>query len=173
MRLYRGQVPAIAEEMTKSLMESGDIEVEPANVGEVQLDIEAVLNEYRRVDYEILEQAKDAVAQRGLDYSHTNKIRQRLAEKRGFGVGDKAYDWILSQLIEALLHSRNVEEIFGEDNALRKQMKDVLRRYTDVDRDMDRQVRARIKNLEEGDQNWEIEYQKVMGDLRQRRGLGE
>lgn len=159
--------------MTKALITAGDIEVLSENTHEVQLDIEAILNEYRRVDREVLERSKDVVAQRNLDYSHLQRVRQRMADKRGFGIGDKAYDWIIGQLIEALLHSRNVEEVFAEDHDLRRRLRDVLRRYTDVDRDLDRQVRARIRNMQEGTQNWEIEYQKVMGDLRQRRGLGE
>ncbi|MFT7623850.1 MAG: hypothetical protein ACI9WU_003035 [Myxococcota bacterium] len=171
MRLYRGKVPLIAEELTRELVSSGDIEVETDRVGEVQLDIEAVLNEYRRVDREILEEAKDLVAHRSLEYSATHKIRQRLAEKRGFGLNDKAYAYITHQLLEMLLHTRNIEEVFADDNDMRKKMVTVIKRHAEIDDELQRQVKARIKNLQEGTGAYELEYEKVMGNLRARKGL--
>lgn len=171
MRIYRGQVPTIAEEITRALMSDGDIEVSPDLLGEVHLDVEATLNEYRRLDREIGERAKDVIAERGLDYSHTGRVRKRIAEKQGFGVGEAAFDWIIAQLIEVFLHSKNVDEVFSADNEIRRKIRDVLRSHTNVDRDLDRQVRARIRNMQEGTQNWEIEYERVMGDLRSQKRL--
>jgi hypothetical protein len=173
MRIYRGQVPTISEEIVDALLKEQAIEVLPEYVNEVQLDVESVINEYRRIDRDVMERAKDAVANRNLDYSQLSKVRQRLADQKGFGTGDKAIDWLLKQLIEVLLHSRNVEEVFAADHELRRTMHQVLKRYSETDRDLDRQVRARIKNLQEGSNNWDVEYQRVMGDLRQRKGLGE
>ena len=171
MRLYRGKIPIIAEEMTQALATAGDIEVLPSLMAEVQLDIEAVLKEFQRIDRDTLERAKDMVAGRGLDFSHTHRIRKTLAEKTGIGFGDQAYDWIINQLIEALLHSRNVEEVFAEDHELRRKLRDTLRKHTEVDRDLDREVRNRIRNFDEGTQNWEVEYERVMGDLRKTKKL--
>jgi len=171
MRLYRGKVPLIAEEITDTLIAAEDIEVLPEMVSEVQLDIEAVLNEYRRRDREILERAKDAVASRNLEYSQTHRIRQRLAEKEGFGIGDKAMDYVIHQLLEVFLHSRNVEEVYAEDNLMRRKMVTILKSHTEIDRDLDLQVKNKIKNLQEGTTDWEIEYGRVMGDLRRTKGL--
>lgn len=171
MRLYRGKVGVIAEEMTQSLMADGDIEVESDMVGEVRLDIEAVLNEYRRKDREILERAKDAIAERSLDYGHTQKVRMRMAGKEGFGVGDKAMEYITTQLLESLLHSKNVEEIFAEDHTLRRKMVQVLKKHTEMDDALDREVKSKIKNLQEGSSDWEVEYSRVMGDTRRNKGL--
>ena len=171
MRLYRGQIPTIAEEMTQSLIKEGHIEVLPEYVVEVNLDIEASLKEYNRRDRQLLERAKDMVSARNLDYSHTGRIRQTLADREKFGIGDKAYEYVIRQHIEVLMHSRNVEEIYAEDKDLRLTMRNVLRRYAGTDRDLDRQVRARIKNLQEGTTNWEVEYERVMGDLRSSKRL--
>ena len=140
-------------------------------IPEVQLDVESVLKEFQRVDREILELAKDMVATRGLDFSHTFRIRKTLAEKRGFGLGDQAYSWILEQLIEVLLHSKNVEEVFSEDHDLRRKMREILRRHTEMERDLDREVRAKIRNFEEGSQNWDVEYERVMGDIKKNKNL--
>ena len=171
MRLYRGKIPVISEEMVEQLVKDGDIEVESGMIPEVQLDVEAVLKEFQRVDRAILEQAKDMVANRGLDFSHTYRIRKTIAERRGFGLGDQAYSWILEQLIEVLLHSKNVEEVFSEDHDLRRKMRDILKRHTEMDRDLDREVRAKIRNLEEGTQNWDVEYDRVMSDIRKNKKL--
>ena len=75
------------------------------------------------------------------------------------------------QIIEALFHSRHVDEVYAEDHALRKTLREILNRHTHVDDDLDKEVRKRIQNLQEGTGTWEIEYQKVMGDLKRLKGL--
>ena len=57
MRLFRGKIEVISEDVIKSLRASNDIEVE--NEAEAKLDIEAVLKEYLRLDREIVEEAKN------------------------------------------------------------------------------------------------------------------
>ena len=171
MRLYRGQLPTIVDEMAKALIDANHIEVETDSRAEFLLDLEAVLKEYMRLQRDINERAKDMVSSRNLDYSQLTKVRQELSEKKGMGQGDKSMDWLLTQLTEVLLHSKNVEEVFAEDHTLRKTIRDVLRRYADVDKELDRQVRTRIKNLQEGTANWEVEYQRELEGLKTRQRL--
>ena len=171
MRLYPGKVSAIAKDMVDVLSASGDIEVLPELVGEVVLDIESVLREYIRADREVTDRARDLISRDGLEFNQVNKIKQKLAEERGFGVGDRALDYLTKQVIEALFHSRHVEEVFAEDHQLRKTLRDTMNRHLHVDDDLDQEVRRRIKNLQEGTQNWEVEYHKVMQDLKRLKGL--
>ena len=51
MRLYSGKIPLIGTEIVKSLAEAGDIEV--TDRGEAEMDVQAVLKEYLRLDREI------------------------------------------------------------------------------------------------------------------------
>ena len=171
MRLYRGKIPLISEEITSTLIQNEAIEVENTLVAEVILDVESVLKEYNRLDREITEQAKDLIAARKMDYSQLHRVRQTLAKRRDFGINEHAFDWITAQLLEVMMHSRNVEEVYAEDNILRRMMVQVLRTHTDMENELDRQVRNRIKNLQEGTQNWDVEYNKVLSDLRQNKGL--
>ncbi len=171
MRLYPGKVSAIAKDMVDVLSASGDIEVLPDLVGEVILDIESVLREYIRADREVTDRARDLISRDGLEFNQVNKIKQKLAEDRGFGVGERAVDYLTKQIIEALFHSRHVEEVYAEDHTLRKTLRDVMNRHLHVDDDLDQEVRRRIKNLQEGTQNWEVEYHKVMQDLKRLKGL--
>jgi hypothetical protein len=41
----------------------------------------------------------------------------------------------------------------------------------DVGGELDAEVRSKIKNLEEGTASFEIEYQRIMGDMKRKKGL--
>lgn len=171
MKLYASRIPTISRELVDSLIVEGDIEVLPEQVEEVALDIEAVLREYLRQERDITERARDAIASRNLPYNQLHKLKQELAKKRGFGLGEDSVDYLTKQLIEVLFHTHRVEEVFSEDHELRKKMRPVLRRQMSTETDLDHEVRGRIKNLQEGTSTWDIEYQRVMEELKQSRKL--
>tara|TARA_B100001094_G_C18015219_1_gene712212 strand:+ start:44 stop:568 length:525 start_codon:yes stop_codon:yes gene_type:complete len=171
MRLYAGKVTPISNDMFRALTGSGAVEPEPEMDGEVLLDIESVLKEYIRTDREIVNQARETISQGGLEFRQLHKIKNKIADERGFGIGDKAMDYLTRQIIECLFHSRHVAEIYVEDNELRRQLRTVLRQHLKVDDELDQEVRKRIQNLQEGTSNWEIEYNKVMTDLKRIKGL--
>lgn len=168
MRLYGGQVPIIAEEILRVLTRSGDLEVTAENMPEVELDIQSVLREYVRMDREITSKARDAAAEDG---SSIGRAKRELAKQKNFEVGEEALGYIINQLIETFLHSNFVEEVFSEDRDFRKRIKPVLVRHMSMDEQLDREVRDKIKNLEEGSQAWDIEYQKAMGNLKRNKNL--
>ncbi|HLM74559.1 MAG TPA: DUF507 family protein, partial [Polyangiaceae bacterium] len=99
------------------------------------------------------------------------RLKKLVAEQKGIKVGDEMMDFLLDQLIEMLLHSNNVDEVFGQDHDLRRRMRPVLRKYLDVDAALDTEVRNRLKHVQEGSRTWEVEYQRVMGDIQRRKGL--
>jgi uncharacterized protein len=171
MRLYTAKVPVIAGELVRSLVDSGDIEVSSA--AEVELDVAAILKEYIRVDRELTDRAKDMMEQRKLPYGQFSKIKRTLAEEKEFGLGEEALSWICTQLVETFMHSANVDEVYADDATLRKRMKDVLKKHMAVDEELDAEVRQRIKNLEEGTATWELEYGRVMEQIKQKHGLKE
>ena len=116
MRLYSSKIGTIVHDVVKALIDQELIEVLPNNVSEVELDVESVLKEYIRAERQLTEESKDIAHSRGLnDYSAHQKIKRKLADRRGFGLYDDAIGYIANQMIETLLHTRHVEEIFGED----------------------------------------------------------
>jgi len=171
MKLYTGKIPTIAQEIIQSLVQANDIEVNDAH--EAQLDVEAVLKEYVRMDRECTDKAKDLLEERKLNYGQFGKLKRALAEERGFALGDEAPSWITSQVLETFMQSQHVDEVFSDDVVLRKKLKDVLKKHMAVDEELDQEVRRRIKNLEEGTQSWELEYAKVMEQIKRKHGLGE
>jgi hypothetical protein len=169
MRLYRGKVEAIADDVIRTLVSQELIEVE--SEAEAKLDIESVLKEYLRLDREIVEEAKNRMEARGLGYSNLGRVKGQVAKERGAAEGDETLPYLLEQILNILFHSNNVGEIFGEDADLRKLITPILRKHMDVDTDLDREVRSKIKNLEEGTSTFDVEYARVMEQIKQKRGL--
>jgi hypothetical protein len=171
MRLYSAKIPAISAEIVRVLVDAGDIET--TDNAEVEMDVASSLKEYVRVDRELTDKAKDILEQRKLPYGQFSKIKRTLAEEKDFGLGEEALTWIATQLVEGFMHSAHVEEVFAEDVTLRRRIKDVLKKHMAIDDELDAEVRQRIKNLEEGTATWEMEYSRVMEQIRQKHGLKE
>jgi hypothetical protein len=171
MRLYAGKIPVIGAEIIKALVDAEEISV--TDRSEAELDVQAVLKEYLRLEREITDKAKDLLQKRNLPYEQFGKVKRSLAKEKGFGMGDEGLEWMTSQMIESFMQSMHVEEIFGDDAALRKRMVDVLKKHMLVDDDIDAEVRRRIKNLEEGTATWEVEYQKALEQIKKNRRLDE
>ena len=169
MRLFSGKISVIAEEIVSTLVADSDIDTDAK--AEVVLDIEAVLKEYLRQDRAVLEEAKNRMEIRGLSYSHLGKMKSTVARERQLPVGEDMLPYLLEQVLTMLFHSSNVEEIYADDLALRKKMTRIMRRHLDVEGELDQEVRSKIKNLQEGTATFEIEYARVMGDLKRKKRL--
>jgi len=169
MRLYSAKIPKLAQEMVTALTEKGDIET--GSPKEVQLDVEAVLSQYAKDEQDVSDRAKDLLAQRGLPQSEFSRIKKLAADERKIKIGDDAIDYILDQLVEMLMHSTNVDEIFSEDHVLRRKMRDPLRKLAGQDDELQAEVRAQLKHVKEGSTLWEVEYRRVMEDIKRRKGL--
>lgn len=171
MRLLKERIPQLTQMIVDALIKGELIEVLDESRPEVELDVESVLKEYRRMDYEITEKARDLVATRGLDYSQTFKLKSKLAQERGFGLGEDAIQWLCDQIVEILLQSKHVDEIFGEDQDLRAAIIPILKKELVTDNELDKQVKSRIKNLQEGTVDYDVEYKKTMEQIRSSRKL--
>ncbi|HEX3697349.1 MAG TPA: DUF507 family protein [Polyangia bacterium] len=171
MRLYSGKIPGLATEIVKTLADAGDIAV--TDRAEAELDVQAVLKEYLRLDREITEKAKDVLQKRNLPYEQFGKVKRALAGEKAFGLGEDGLEWMTTQMIESFMQSPHVEEIFVEDSVMRRRMSDILKKNMQVDEELDEEVRRRIKNLQEGTSTWEIEYSKVLDQIKRNRGLDQ
>jgi len=171
MRLYPAKVDTIAAEVITKLTTDGDLEV--SNAQEATLDCAAVLKEYIRVDKELNERAKDILEIRGLPHAHLARTKRQLAEQKEFGLGEDGVVWITNQLMETFMQSKNVDEVFADDVVLRKKIKAIVSKHMQVEDELDGEVRARLKNLQEGTSAWEVEYAKVMDQIKQKHGIKE
>ena len=169
MRLHSAKVPQIAAEMVNALLSGSDVESDSPK--EVALDIASVLNQYIRDEQEVTEQAKTMLAARSLPQTDYNRIRKLVAEERKLKLGEDAIDYLLDQLIEMLMHSTHVDEIFAEDFVLRRKMRDPLRRQFAEDEEIEQQIRGRLKHVQEGSSVWEVEYRRMSEEIKRRKGL--
>jgi hypothetical protein len=169
MRLYSARIPKLAAEMVTALLKDGDVEADSPK--EVQADVEAVLNQYMRDEQAVSDRAKEVVSQRGLAQSEFGRTKKLVADERKIKIGEDAIDYILDQLVEMLMHSANVGEVFVEDYVLRRKMRDPLRKIAAEEDELQAEVRAQLRHVKEGSSVWEVEYRRMMDDIKRRKGL--
>jgi len=169
MRLYSGKVSAIATEVVRALLASNDIESGAPK--EVEADITAVLNQYLGDERDVNERAKDVLERTGKAQAEYQRVRALVAEEKGIKVGDETLDYLLDQVVEMLMHSGNVDEVYVEDIELRRRMAPVFKKHMAVDSSLDADVRAQLKHVREGTREWEVEYARVLEQVKRRKGL--
>ncbi len=168
MLLARNQLPTVSRQIVKALVDGGDIEVD--NQREVERDIESVLSNYVSQTEQVLSRARDLVQQRGLPQGEFARIKKLAAEQAGIKIGDDALDYVLAQVLEMLMHSGSVEEVFSEDHVLKRKIRQFLR-TGDRDASIEAEVRSKLKHVQEGSRMWEIEYARMKEEIKRRRGV--
>jgi len=171
MRLYPKVIPIISREVVQKLMQEGDIEVEPMRVADAEMDMSAIMREYLANEERVNQATREALERRGYDYSKFNQVKREMADVRGFKMGEEGIEYVINQMIEFLLISRNVEEVYSPDNVLRAKIFDVMKKHLDVDDEIDKEARSRLKHLQEGTSAFDIEYNKTVEQIRRARGL--
>jgi hypothetical protein len=160
MRLFSTKVPTIATECVRALLASSDIEAESPK--EVEADVESVLRNYLSTEKEVNERAKDLLERTNRGTSEYGRVRAQIADSKGIKVGEETLDYH---------HSANVDEIFCEDVVLRRKMAPIFKKHMMLDTDLDNEVRLHLKNLKEGTSTWDIEYQRVLEQMKRKKGL--
>jgi len=171
MRLYPKVIPIISREAIQRLMQDADIEVEPMRVADAEMDLSAIMREYLANEERVNQATREALERRGYDYSKFNQVKREMADVRGFKMGDEGIEFVINQMIEFLLISRNVEEVFAADNVIRQKVFAVMKHHLDVDDEIDKEARSRLKHLQEGTSAFDIEYNKTVEQIRRARGL--
>lgn len=171
MRLYPKLVPLIAREIIDRLAKEKDIEVEPIRMADAELDMAAIMREYLANEERVNQATREALERRGYDFSKFNQVKREMADVRGFKLGDDGIEFLINQMLEFLLISRNVEEVFADDHQMRPKILQVMKKHLDIDEEIDREARGRLKHLQEGTSAYEIEYQKTLEQIRRARGL--
>lgn len=171
MRLYPKVIPAIAREVIQTLTKENDIEVEPLRIADAEMDMAAVMREYLAAEERVNQATREALERRGYDHSKFHQVKREMADVRGFKMGEEGIEYVIGQMIEFLLISRNVEEVYSEDPVLRKKIVSIFRKHLDVEAEIDREARARMKNIPEGTAEWDIEYARNLEMIKRVRGL--
>jgi hypothetical protein len=169
MRLFSSHVSSIATECVRILLAANDIEAESPK--EVEADVESVLKSYLTTEHEVNDRTKELLERTGRGSTEYNRVREQIAESKGIKVGDETLDYLLDQVVEMLNHSHNVDEIYAEDVVLRRKMAPVFKKHMAADSSLDTEVRAQLRHLKEGSSTWDIEYQRVLEQMKRKKGL--
>jgi hypothetical protein len=169
MRLYSGKIPSISAEIVRALLTSNDIEAESPK--QVEADVAAVLTQYLADEREVNDRAKDLLERTGKPNTEYSRLRQLVAEEKGIKVGDDALDYLLDQVVEMLMHSSHVDEVYVEDVELRRKMAPIFKKHMAIDSAIDTEVRAQIRHVREGTREWEIEYGRTLEQVKRKKGL--
>jgi uncharacterized protein len=169
MRLYSGKVAPIATEVVRALLAAQSIEAESPK--EVEADVTSVLNQYLANEREVNDRAKDVLERTGRPATELSRLRQLVADEKGIKLGDETLDYLLDQVVEIFHHSNHVDEIYVEDVELRRRMAPIFKRHMAADATLDGDVRAQLKHLKEGSRDWEIEYARVLEQVKRKKGL--
>lgn len=171
MRVYPKVIPIISRECIQKLMQENDIEVEPLRIADAEMDLSAIMREYLANEERVNQATREALERRGYDFSKFNQVKREMADVRGFKMGEEGIEYVINQMIEFLMISRNVEEVFSADHQLRSKIHGIMKKHLDVDDDIDKEARSRLKHLQEGTSAFEIEYNKTVEQIRRARGL--
>jgi hypothetical protein len=171
MRLYRSQIPIIAETIIDKLSREGDIEVASLNREEAMMDMRAILEEYARQESRLSTAARDHMELHGITYDQLGKIRRNLADKMNHPTGRDGINWVITQILEDLMRSQYIDEVFAADHEIRRKLKDLFRKILDEEGEVDFEVRGMLKNLKPGTPEYEIEYRRRRTEVLARQGL--
>jgi hypothetical protein len=169
MRLYSGKVPILATEIVKTLLASNDIEADHPK--EVESDVVAVLNQFLADERDVNERAKELLERTGKGQAEYQRMRTLAADEKRIKLGDETLDYLLDQVVEMLMHSNNVDEVYAADVELRRKMAPIFKKHMAIDASVDAEVRAQLRHVREGTREWEIEYARVLEQVRRRKGL--
>ncbi|MBX5480971.1 MAG: DUF507 family protein [Myxococcaceae bacterium] len=171
MRIYPKVIPIVSREIIQKLTAEGDIEVEPMRIADAEMDMSAIMREYLAQEERVNQATREALERRGYDASKFNQVKREMADVRGFKLGDEGIEYVINQMIEFLLVSRNVEEVFSPDTVLRQKIHALMKKHFDVDEEIDKEARLRLKHLQEGTTAFDVEYNKTVEQIRRARGL--
>ena len=171
MKIYRKKIGPISDEIINTLVRDEDIEIRGSLNNVVIRDIGGFIEEYVKAEHAITDAAKDLLDKKGLPLNNLNKLRTLLAEQKGVKLGDEALESLADRIIRYFMNEDAIDEVYSDDAAMRKKIFDIFRRHLDVEDDIDREVRARLKNIPENSLIFKIEYEKVLREVKRKRGL--
>jgi len=166
MKIYRKVIPKIAKDVVRSLLANRAIEVEDGHRDEAELDLAGVLVAYMNDVEQLNHDAHETLQRHNLGIENFGRVKRTLAGNRKVVLGEEAEEHVINLMIGALFDSKHIEEVFAEDTEIRKLTHEAMRKYLGVDEELDREVRGRLKNLREGTSEWELEYNRLIDQMR-------
>lgn len=167
----------IVEDLFKRLERQGLVEYgdDPDRCAEL---LRSVLYEDLRADEELEEEITRVIEENREKfrevpaYQMTSQIRRQLARQRGVILDNETrLRDIARKMTEAIWSSDDFSEVYAEDEALRRFIGLVFERHMAVEERLREEAKKRIRNVEFGSTEYEVQFRRVMDELREQEGL--
>lgn len=86
-------------------------------------------------------------------------------------LSDERLHHIAGEVVRSLWASDHIEEVYVDDDKIHKFVTDVFQHHLVVDERLREEAKSRLKNVEFGSMEWDVQYRRVMDELREREGL--
>lgn len=171
MKLYKGKIPVIAQDLVVKLVDEGDVELVPGMRSEAELDLQSIMNNYLRQERRLNNMVRDHIADYKIEYDRRGEIRREKAKEMGHPIGDRVMPYLATQFNRMIMNSPNFDEVYATDSVIRSKIFDVLRSNNVNEAELREEARARLSNLDENSLEYQIRYREAIADVRRRRGL--
>jgi hypothetical protein len=105
-------------------------------------------------------------------YQMTSRIRRQIARERGIILDNEArLRDIARKMTEAIWNSSTFSEVYAEDAELQRFIRLVFDHHLAIEERLREEAKKRLRNLEYGSTEYEVQFRRVMDELRERDGL--
>ena len=171
MKLYKGKIPVIAQEVITKLVDNEELEIDPEYRNEAEKDLISIMNAYLHAENRLRAEVKDYMAVHKISYDQKGEIRRKISKEMSHPIGDKVMPFLASQLNQIILNSPNFEEVYADDRAIQKVIFDVLRAHNVNEKELYEEARAKLLHLSENSMEFQIRFPEALNDVRRKRGL--
>ena len=181
MRIPTRLVERIADKITKELTEKEFIEADNIedfrnNVLKIIKDAIQEEKDLEKEAEELVEKHKHILEEEDINFRDAvRKVKEKLAEERNIYLNPEDRMNQVAHRIRKYIEEDDSIEIFVHPNKIRRLVFAILKDLVREEREIDREVRERIKSysrrIYEGTTEWKILYNKIYEDILRRKGL--
>lgn len=171
MKLYKGKVWPIAQEIIQILSEKEMIEVLPEKRTEAEIDLKAIMTDYMRRDRKLRSDIKDYMASYKIPYDRMGEVLRTKSKEMNHPIGDKIMPYLANQFLQMFLNSPSIEEVFASDGDIRAEIFTVLRKHNVNEKELRELAKAKLKHLDEDSMEYQILFPKALQEVRRKKGL--
>jgi len=181
MRIPLKLIERIVDRITTELTESRYVEAEDMN--KFRENVFKIIKEAIEEEKELTRKAEKLVEEHinKLDEEISfrdavRKVKQVLAEKEGIHLDpDDRMNQVAHKIKDYIVKEDNSIEIFEHPNKIRKKvfgiLKDLVREEREIDREVRKRIRSYSRKIIEGTAEWNILYEKIYKEILRRKGL--
>ena len=86
-------------------------------------------------------------------------------------LNQKRIEHLTNKIMKEFWENPNIAEIYSDNSLLKTKIHKIFNKYCNFDQKLDEEVKKKLKHLKPGSQEYEIEYNKIMDEMKRIRKL--